>query len=275
MKILFLSIIFALMTIGSLPRGAVSQSAAPKFAWPEGKAMALSLSFDDARVSQVDVGAAVLDRHGAKATFYVMPPAVEKRLDGWKKMAAAGHEIGSHSVIHPCSGNFPFSRTRALEDYTVQKMRAELKEARQSLRRQLGVEAESFAYPCGQKFVGRGRATRSYVPVVAELHLTGRGWLDEAPNDPGYVDFAQLTGMEMDGREFDQILPLIEKARESGQWLVLAGHEINRGGNQTTRVSMLEKLLPYASDPANRIWLAPVGTVAKYVRQQRGDKQDK
>ena len=96
-----------------------------------------------------------------------------------------------------------------------------------------------------------------------------RGWLDEAPNDPGYVDMAQLTGMEMDGREFEQILPLIEKARHDGYWLVLAGHEINRGGNQTTRTSLLEKLLPYANDPANRIWLAPVGTVAKYVREKR------
>ena len=73
----------------------------------------------------------------------------------------------------------------------------------------------------------------------------------------------------MDGREFDQILPLIEKARKDGHWLILAGHEINKGGNQTTRVSMLEKLLPYAADPANRIWLAPVGTVAKYVREKR------
>lgn len=248
---------------------ASAQTSAPAFKWPEGRDFALSLSFDDARTSQVDVGAAVFERLGGKATFYVNPPAVEKRLEGWRKIAAAGHEIGSHSVIHPCSGNFPFSRTRALEDFTLEKMRAELIEAKSQLRSQLGVDAESFAYPCGQKFVGRGRETKSYVPVVFDLHSSGRGWLDEAPNDPTYVDMAQLTGMEMDGREFDQILPLIEKARKDGHWLILAGHEINKGGNQTTRVSMLEKLLPYAADPANRIWLAPVGTVAKYVREKR------
>jgi ABC-type Mn2+/Zn2+ transport system ATPase subunit len=69
--------------------------------------------------------------------------------------------------------------------------------------------------------------------------------------------------MEMDGKEFEQILPLIEKARQSGFWLILAGHEINKGGNQTTRTSLLEKLLPYANNPANRIRLAPVGTVRK------------
>lgn len=255
-----------LLTLGLL---VAAQSPRPRFQWPDGKDLALSLSFDDARTSQVDVGAAIFERLGGRATFYVNPPAVEKRLDGWRKMAAAGHEIGSHTIRHPCSGNFPFSRDRALDDYTLEQMRKELVETRQVLRRQLGVDAESFAYPCGQKYVGRGRQTKSYVPLVFDIHTSGRGWLDEAPNDPGYVDMAQLTGMEMDGREFEQIIPMIEKARQDGFWLVLAGHEINRGGNQTTRTSLLEKLLPYANDPANRIWLAPVGTVAKYVREKR------
>lgn len=266
------TLLFSLLLMTSLL--AAAQTGSPKFAWPEGRDLALSLSFDDSRTSQVDVGAAVFERLGGKATFYVNPPAVEKRLEGWRKMVAAGHEIGSHSIRHPCSGNFPFSRDRALDDYTIEKMRAELAETKVVLRRQLGVDAESFAYPCGQKYVGRGRETKSYVPVVFELHTSGRGWLDEAPNDPGYVDMAQLTGMEMDGKEFEQILPLIEKARKDGHWLILAGHEINQGGNQTTRVSLLEKLLPYANNPANRIWLAPVGTVAKYVREKRAKQPE-
>jgi len=248
---------------------ATAQTSQTRFTWPEGRELALSLSFDDARTSQVDIGAAIFARLGGKATFYVNPPAVEKRLEGWRKMAADGHEIGSHTIRHPCSGNFPFSRDRALDDYTLRMMRAELVETKSVLRRQLGIDAESFAYPCGQKYVGRGRGTRSYVPLVFDVHTSGRGWLDEAPNDPAYVDLAQLTGMEMDGKEFEQILPLIEKARQSGFWLILAGHEINKGGNQTTRTSLLEKLLPYANNPANRIWLAPVGTVAKFVHEQR------
>lgn len=251
---------------------AVGQSPAPAFQWPEGKQVAISLTFDDGRTSQVDGGTALLDRHGAKATFYVVPSAVERRLDGWKKAVAAGHEIGSHSLNHPCTGNFTWSRNKALEDYTLDKMRAELDESNLRINRLLGVRAESFAYPCGQKSVGRGREARSYIPVVADLYLTGRGWLDETPNDPGFCDLSQLTGVEMDGKEFDQILPLIQKARENGSWLVLAGHDIGKDGPQTTRISMLEKLLPYANDPANKIWLAPVGTVAKYLQSKRAVK---
>ncbi len=117
--------------------------------------------------------------------------------------------------------------------------------------------------------MGRGKDTKSYVPVVADLFYTGRGWLDEGPNDPTFCDFAQLTGVESDGKDFEQILPIIDAAKKNNQWLVLAGHEMNESGVQTTRLSMLKRLLQYAQDPANGIWIAPVGTVAKYVDTHR------
>ncbi len=246
-----------------------AQQGTSAFSWPKGKQAALSLSFDDARTSQVDAGTALLDQYGVKATFYVVPARVEQRLDGWKKATAAGHEIGNHSLNHPCTGNFAWSRQKALEDYTLEKMRDELASANKRIEELLGVKSEVFAYPCGQTFVGRGINTKSYVPLVAELFISGRGWLDEGPNDPGFCDLAQLTGIEMDGKNFEQILPLLEVAKKTGQWVVLAGHEMGESGPQTTRLAMLKKLIAYARDPANGIWIAPVGTVGKYIRNQK------
>jgi peptidoglycan/xylan/chitin deacetylase (PgdA/CDA1 family) len=190
---------------------AFAQQPSTNFTWPDGKRAALSLSFDDARQSQVDAGLALLDKHKVKATFYVVPSAVERRLEGWKKVVASGHEVGNHSLNHPCTGNFEWSRQKALEDYTIEKMRDELMQANRRIKELLGVTAESFAYPCGQTFVGRGVETRSYVPVVAALFSSGRTWQDETPNDPGFCDLAQTTGVEMDGRDFEQILPIRER----------------------------------------------------------------
>lgn len=246
-----------------------SQQAESTFLWPEGKKIALSLSFDDARASQVDAGTALLDQYGVKGTFYVVPNAVKQRLEGWKKAVAGGHEIGNHSFNHPCTGNFPWSRQKAIENYTLKQMRNELILANKDIKELLGVEAEVFAYPCGQTYIGRGANTKSYVPVVSKLFLSGRGWLDESPNAPQFCDLAQLTGMEMDGKDFEQILPLIENAKKSGAWLILAGHEMGESGGQTTRLSMLKKLIEYAQNPANGIWIAPVGTVAKYIKEQK------
>lgn len=252
---------------------ACSGIAEPRFYWPNGARAAVSLSFDDARASQVETGLAVLAVHGAKVTFYVVPSAVEPKLTGWKEAVAAGHEIGNHSLTHPCSGNFPWARQKALEGMTLDGMRRELGDANARVKDLLGVTPETFAYPCGQSFVGRGRGTTSYVPLVAELFLAGRGWLDESPNDPAFGDLAQVMAIEMDGKDFAQIRPVLEQARESGSWVVLAGHEIGGDARQTTRVSMLEALLPYARDPANGLWLAPVGTVAKYIRKAKGDSR--
>ena len=265
-KITFLLILSIFLSTEIL----LAQQAESSFAWPEGKQIAISLSFDDARASQVDAGTALLDEYGVKGTFYVVPNSVKQRLEGWKKAVASGHEIGNHSFNHPCTGNFPWSRQKAIENYSLKQMRNELILANKDIKELLGVESEVFAYPCGQTYIGRGENTKSYVPVVSKLFLSGRGWLDEGPNAPQFCDLAQLTGMEMDGKDFEQILPLIENAKKSGAWLVLAGHEMGASGSQTTRLIMLKKLIEYAQNPANGIWIAPVGTVAKYIKGQKG-----
>jgi peptidoglycan/xylan/chitin deacetylase (PgdA/CDA1 family) len=248
----------------------ISIAQAPgKFHWPEGTEAGISLSFDDGRYSQVERGTAFLDSLKTKATFYVVPSAVEERLPGWKKAVISGHEIGNHSLHHPCSGNFSWSKDHALENYTIDSMEAELKLANAQIEKMLGVKPRVFAYPCGQKFVGRGSNTKSYVPLIARMFITGRGFLEETANDPAFTDFAQITGIDMDGKEFEQILPWLETARKNGQWVVLAGHEMGESGLQTTRLTMLRKLIAYAQDPANKLWIAPVGTIATYIEKHR------
>jgi hypothetical protein len=148
-------------------------------------------------------------------------------------------------------------------------MRNELMECNKRIEELLNVKAEVFAYPCGQKYVGRGANTKSYVPLISKMFIAGRGWMDEAPNDPIHCNFPQLTGIEMDGKTFDQILPLIEDAKKNGLWLVLAGHEMGDNGRQTTRLDMLKQLAEYVKDPANGIWIAPMGVIAKYVKQEK------
>ena len=56
------------------------------------------------------------------------------------------------------------------------------------------MKPRTFAYPCGQRFVGRGFEVRSYVPPVAERSLAGRGYLDESANDPAVCDLAEAMG---------------------------------------------------------------------------------
>ena len=248
---------------------AVPPEARRAFAWPEGTKAAVSLTFDDARASQVENGVPLLDRYEVKATFYVVPDRLGERLAAWKQAAANGHEIGNHTLRHPCTGNFAFAREKALEDYTREQMERELLEANRRIEAALGVRPRTFAYPCGQKFVGRGTQLRSYVPVVAWMFSAGRGWMDEAANDPAFCDPAQLLGVELDGLDFEAAKKLIDTAVENGGWLVFAGHDIGEGGRQTTRIDTLEAICEYARDPNNGIWIDTVDHVVAYVREMR------
>lgn len=236
-----------------------------RFPWPEGKRAAICLTFDDARPSQVDVGVPILNECGLRATFFVSPQRVPERLNAWKLAVVAGHEIGNHSMRHPCTGNFPWSRDKALEEYTLTQMARELDQASAEIEKLLGVRTVTFAYPCGQKFVGRGKKARSYVPVVAKRFAAGRGWRDESLNDPAFCDPAQLMAMELDGLTFEQLKTLVDAAVEQGAWLVLAGHEIGAQGRQTTRVDTLKAFCEYARDPQNGLWVDTVANVAAYV----------
>jgi peptidoglycan/xylan/chitin deacetylase (PgdA/CDA1 family) len=229
----------------------------------------VSLSFDDGRASQVETGLAVLKKAGVKVTFFVNPATVEKKLAGWKQAVADGHEIANHSTTHPCTGNYAFSASNALEHYTLEKMAQDIDGANARIETLLGVKPTTFAYPCGQKFVGRGRDVKSYVPLVAGRFLAGRGYLDESPNDPALVDLAQAMGPGIDDLDFAQMKSIVDRAASEGRWVIFAGHDIGVRAHQTTDVRALEQLCAYLEVRSNGIWVGTVAEIGAYVRDHR------
>jgi peptidoglycan/xylan/chitin deacetylase (PgdA/CDA1 family) len=247
------------------------QAAEPAFDYPDKNSNAVSISFDDGRASQVQLAVPLLERLGVKATFYLLPYHIRHQLPLWQQAVKNGHEIGNHTSSHTCTGNFRWLRNRhaGLEQVDLAFMQRELQASQADLQRMLGVSPRHFAYPCGQTFVGRGRAVQSYVPLIAEHFATGRTWNNETGNDPAYADFAQLAGLKIDGLTFNQMRQLLEQYREQDKWLILVGHEVGVAGPYSTDLQALEQLIHYLQDPANGYWLAPVGEVASYIRQQQ------
>lgn len=249
------------------PLALAAQSSKP-FAWPDGKKAALSLSFDDARLSQVDAGIPFLNKHKTRATFYVLSSAYTKRLEAWKAALAAGHEIAHHTKAHPCTGNYGFAKNKALEDYTLERLAEDLDTATDEIQSTFGIKPTSFAYPCGQKFVGRGATTQSYVPLIAKRFLTGRGYLDEAANDPAICDLSALMGCGFDNLTFPQMKAHVDAALKEGRWLIFAGHEMGTtNGRQMTDLGAMGELIAYARE--QNIWLDTVATIARHLHHSR------
>jgi len=258
-----------LLVIVSLVLAISGQTPAQSFKWPDGKRAAVSLSFDDARASQIDLGLEFLKKEAVNVTFFVTANNVERRLAGWKQAIADGHEIGNHSLSHPCTGNYAFSERNALENYSLQMMADQLDQANDQIQKLLGVRPATFAYPCGLKFVGRGRDVKSYVPLVAERFTVGRGYLDESPNNPAIADLSQAMGTAFDNLEFAQMKTIVDAAVKDGRWVIFVGHDFGARAQQTTDINALALLCPYLKDPANGIWLGTVAEVGAYVQKQR------
>ena len=255
----------------------VSKNAYQGFVYPNNAQNAVSLSFDDARVSQVDIGLPILDKYGVKATFYVVPNAVEERLAGWQQAAKNGHEIANHTANHVCSGNFEWLRQKGLglEQIDLNWLAEDMDITSRYIEEKLAVKATGFAYPCGHTFVGQGEKTQSYVPLVAEKFNVGRTWNDETGNNPNYVDMAQVAAIRMDGMSFEQLVEMIEFMRVNNSWIVLAGHEVGKSGWYTVDEQVLVQLIAYFNDPKNGYWLDTIDNVATHITKQRAHNSEK
>lgn len=239
------------------------------FRWPSGRRAAVSISFDDARPCQLDNAMPILNRHGVKATFYVTLSTMMKRLDDWKAITHHGHEIGNHSTRHPCSGNFLWSRGNALEEFTLESMAADIDNATEQITEHFGAKPRTFAYPCGQTFVNRGAHQRSYVPLIADRFIVGRGFNNEFITDPAYCDLASVSGIDLDCKTIEQVMAGVTAAADTGAWLIFAGHSVNTSGPQTVATAVLDELCRYCTDPANGIWIDTVAAVGEYVQDIR------
>jgi peptidoglycan/xylan/chitin deacetylase (PgdA/CDA1 family) len=155
----------------------------------------------------------------------------------------------------------------ALEDYTLERMDAELAEAQEQIHGRLGVRPVTFAYPCGQTFVGRGESLKSYVPLIAKRFLAGRAYHAEIHNDPAFCDLARAEGAGFDGLSFEQAKPLIDTAAAAGAWLILVGHEVGPPKYHFVGEEALEQVCRYCLEQG--IWIDTVAAVAGHVTEAR------
>ena len=236
--------------------------------WPNGHKGALSLTFDDGTQSQLDLAIPMLDKYGLLATFYVNPrDNYQAQLIPWRAAAQTGHEIGNHTISHPCSKNFAFisqNNRPALEEMTLDDIDAEIAGAGRRIAEVIPEQGPvSYGYTCYQPFVGRGPTRQSYVPVVAKHCVAGRG-RGEQPNDPRYCDLYYLWSTPCERMTGAELVGLAEAAAAQGRWAILTFHGIN-DGHLHVGVGDLEELCAYLARNRERLWTAPVATIAQHV----------
>lgn len=238
--------------------------------WPDDCLGAVSLTFDDGVASQLELAIPLLNRYGLTATFYVNPrDDYATQLLPWRAAAQQGHEIGNHTINHPCSKNFAFisdNNRKALEEMTLDDIEAEIMAAGRRISEVIPEQtATSFGYTCYQPFVGKGATRQSYVPVVAKHCVAGRG-KGERPNDPRYCDLWYLWSTPCERMTGAELVGVAEQAPAQARWAILTFHGVN-DGHLHVAAADLEELCAYLARNRHRIWTAPVATVAQRVAE--------
>lgn len=123
--------------------------------WPKGKVAAIVLTYDDALHSQLDVAIPQLDAAGLKGTFFLDGDITPADMRRWRSAQRSGHELGNHSLNHPCPRAMLPDRTNYLtDDYDVARMLDEIRVMNVVLFGIDGRESRTFSVPCSQMLVG-------------------------------------------------------------------------------------------------------------------------
>jgi peptidoglycan/xylan/chitin deacetylase (PgdA/CDA1 family) len=144
--------------------------------WPNNAVAAVSLTYDDSVASGLDHAMPDLEERGLRGTFnlWVNTWPAKNRTVEWKAAFERGHEIGSHSMRHPCRlWDPPPSWNRyPLEDYSPAGIMQELDEAARWLLSNIGSDPlRTYAYPCSHTSIGDPPDEDSYLKAVRKYHF--------------------------------------------------------------------------------------------------------
>lgn len=236
--------------------------------WPNQKRCAVCLTYDDALPSQIQYAIPQLDRYGLKGTFYLTGSSetLDKQLDVWRKAAADGHELGNHTISHPCNGKSKgrdwVTPDQDLDNFTMNRFLGEVKVVNTLLKAIDGKEQRTFAYTCGDTQAGGQDLAQALPPYVLGARST-----DELYLTPANIDVYQLPCFSCNDKTAGQMIEIIEKAEQTGSLVVLLFHGVG-GDFLSTDANEHEKLLQYLSDHTDELWVAPAVDVVNYLRNK-------
>jgi len=244
----------------------IAQNPAP---W-NGKKCAVVLTYDDGLNVHLNNVIPALDSVGLKGTFYISNyfNGINTQITGWRKAGAEGHELGNHTVYHPCEGGRPgrefVKGDYDLRKYTVRRMTDEIRMMNSFLMAVDGKTKRTFAFPCGDRKIG----DTFYFDGLQNEFVAARG---VAPSMPTIekVDLNNVSCYGVNGQTGDQLIALVKQAMEKNALLVFLFHGV--GGEHALNVSLdaHSQLVHFLANNKKDIWIAPMIDVAEYVKTGR------
>ncbi|HTD99760.1 MAG TPA: polysaccharide deacetylase family protein [Mucilaginibacter sp.] len=232
------------------------------------KQCAVVLTYDDAIDGDLDNVIPALDSQKFKGTFYLIgaSPVVTKRINEWRLAAKRGHELGNHSMFHPCDASLPgrsfVSPDGDLSKYTVERVVKEIKANNTLLKAIDGKDTRTFAYPCGDRKIGD-----VYFYDQLKNDFAGARGVTEGLQTAAEVKLDNIDCYPINGQLAQYMIDLVKKAQQSHTLLVFLFHGVGGGHNLNVGLKEHSQLLHYLKEHEKDIWIAPMVDVAEKIKK--------
>ncbi len=247
--------------------------------WPEPYQAAVTLTYDDALDVHLDAVAAQLEAAGLRATFYtpINADGMLRRPDDWIALARRGHELGNHSIFHPCRRDAP-DQHPWLDDgynlarYTPRRWRHEMRVASFVLHLLDGRTERTFGNTCCDTTLGPAEHPASLDPLIDELFVAGRGPFNRRIVDPRRANLNALGHFGGDQRTCADLQAEVEQARETGGWIIYMIHGVGEGTHKLfIDADEHRRFIDWLGEQRRTLWVAPMVEIARHLRHQRLD----
>ena len=238
-----------------------------QFKWPNGAKAAVVFTYDDGLDCDLDVVVPQLDEFGLKGTFFCTgnSPSLYNRTEEWRAITKRGHELGNHTLFHPCDGTGQdwVKPEYDLRTYTPEQIVAELKTANTLLKAIDGKTERSYGYTCSH-FVANGV---DFTDSIKNIFVAARcdGPIPETMD--GYKTWKTPSFMSVEP-EIDDLIAKVEEAKAKGTIVVFMFHNVG-GGYLNTAADVHKQLLQYVSENSDDLYSDSFINVMKYVKENQ------
>ncbi len=235
------------------------------------KKCAVVLTYDDAIDQHIDNAFPVLDSLKLKATFYISAFATKNRIADWKKIAEKGHELGNHSLFHPCIGGKGKEWVKAeydMNNYSLQRMTDEVKMTNIFLEALDGRKKRTFAFTCGDIKVNN----ISFIDDLKNDFIAARA----VRNEMHTIDKINLYNLDcfvVNGESALQMEQWVKKAMTSRSLLVILFHGVGGGNGLNVSIKDHRDFLKYLKQNEKQIWIPTMIEAAEYIKTYQTKKK--
>ncbi|HEV7609260.1 MAG TPA: polysaccharide deacetylase family protein [Steroidobacteraceae bacterium] len=258
----------AAISMAVLAAPAATAAPAPaEINWPaKGKNSAIVLTYDDALRSQLDIAVPQLAAANFPGTFFLDGDITPADMLRWRKVQSSGHELGNHSLFHPCPrAMLPERKNYFTDDYDVDRMLGEIAVMNNVLFGIDGAGARTYSVPCSQMRVGNTDYTQALrrSGLVKYARTGGDQWTGVV------TDFARLDVFQVpswgpiDGPSGAQLIEFVERVRAANGLGVLQFHGVG-GDYLAVSAQAHQELVTYLRNHPD-VWVGTFQEVMDYV----------